>query len=59
MIRQRGSQENRGKDEFMSIQKHEKWSRITRIGVRAMTIILVLALTVLAALMMIAELTVA
>lgn len=43
----------------MSIQKQEQWSRITRIGVRAMMIILVLALAVLAALVMIAELTVA
>ncbi len=43
----------------MSIQKQERWSRIARIGVRATMIILVLALAVLAALVMIAELTVA
>ena len=43
----------------MSIQKQERWSGIARVGVRAMIAVLVLALAVLAALVMIAELTVA
>lgn len=43
----------------MSTQKQQKWPGIARIGMRAMTIIFVLALLVLATLVLVAELTVA
>ena len=47
------------KDLFMNTQTQETWKTVTRIGIRAMMVMCILAVIVLAALAFLAELTIA